>query len=587
MHRHARSESSAPGLSADDVRCIEVVEKAADPRGAARSRVAALFAACAASALVACGGGSGTPAPAPVPTPPPAPAPAPAPAPGLPTVDVSSVAAADPGSPLTADWTHGAFMEIFVRSYQDSDGDGIGDLKGLISRLDYLQQLGVRGLWLMPITASEDHDHGYAVSDYRAVEADYGTMADFDELVKQAHARGIGVIVDYVMNHSSAQNPLFVNSADAASNPYRDWYVWQPSHPAGWSIYGGDPWYQAASGWYFGAFWSQMPDWNLTNPAVVAYHHDNQRLWLNHGADGFRFDAVGNFVEHGASAWFDQPEDYTLMHDVRTLLDGYSQRYLVCEATGDPQGFGAPGACGGAFAFDLSAHLIGAANANAADIQAVADYFVTAPAGMATMLSNHDSFAGQRAADQLGGDVAKLRLAAATYLFLPGTPFIYYGEEIGMQGASTLVGDPKLRTPMSWTSDPVNAGFSTSTPYRALSANSTTTNVAAESTDASSLLSYYQAVLTMRNSRASLRTGSYENPRVNGSVLSFVRATATERTLVVINYGTTDVILDTSALGMDSLTQSFWPYSSSTIAPPARSTQIYLPAQSVQLFDPS
>ncbi len=290
-----------------------------------------------------------------------------------PTVDVSSVAVADPGSALPAGWQHGAFMEIFVRSYQDSDDDGVGDLQGLISRLDYLRDLGVRGIWLMPVTASEDHDHGYAVTNYRDIEPQYGRLADFDQLIAAAHARGIGVVVDYVMNHSAAQNPLFVNAASSSANAYRDWYVWSPTDRTDWSVYGADPWHVTTTGWYYGPFWSEMPDWNLTNAAVVAYHHDNQRFWLNRGADGFRFDAVGNFVENGPGNWSDQPQDYALMHDVRALLDLYAQRYLVCEAPADPQGFASASACGGAFAFDLNTHLIGAAQGGAADIQAVAD----------------------------------------------------------------------------------------------------------------------------------------------------------------------------------------------------------------------
>jgi len=148
------------------------------------------------------------------------------PGPTLPAVDVSSVVKADPGSALPADWHSRAFMQIFVRSYQDSDGDGIGDLRGLTQRLDYLKELGVGGLWLMPVTKSQDHDHGYAVADYRNTESQYGSLTDFEELLRQAHARGIGVIVDYVMNHSAAENPLFVNSKAGSSNPYRDWYLW-------------------------------------------------------------------------------------------------------------------------------------------------------------------------------------------------------------------------------------------------------------------------------------------------------------------------------------------------------------------------
>ena len=544
------------------------------------ARIASLFAITAAFALAGCsgGGGGGTPAPAPVPTP--------APAPSLPAVDVSSVAAADPGSTLRAGWQHGAFMEIFVRSYQDSNGDGKGDLQGLISRLDYLHDLGVRGIWLMPIATSEDHDHGYAVADYRGIEPDYGTQADFDQLITQAHARGIGVIVDYVMNHSAATNPLFVNAAASSANAYRDWYVWQPTDPAGWSVYGADPWHQAISGWYYGEFWSQMPDFNLLNPAVATYHHDNQRFWLNRGADGFRFDAVGNFVEHGPAAWVDQPEDYTLMHGVRTLMDGYAQRYLVCEATGDPQGFGAASGCGGAFAFDLEPHLLWAAfDGDAANVQAVADYFKTAQPGMATLLANHDGFTGGRVANQLGNDPLKMRLAAATYLLLPGTPFIYYGEELGMTQASTLTGDASIRTPMSWTADPGNAGFSTVLPYRDLSANSTTANVQAEVADPNSLYTFYKTMLALRNGRPSISQGSYVDAAASGSALSFQRVSGAERTLVVINYGTAAASVAVTGLPAGATLTPLLPAGGAAQSADAGGgAQVAAAAQQVQVF---
>ena len=535
------------------------------------ARLAPLFvAAASAVSLAACGGGTKYDIP---PPPPP------------PTVDVSAVAAADPGSALPAGWQHGAFMEIFVRSYQDSNGDGMGDLQGLISRLDYLHDLGVRGLWLMPVTDSEDHDHGYAVSNYRDIEPQYGNLADFDQLVAQAHARGIGVIVDYVMNHSAAQNPLFVNSSYAKDNAYRDWYVWATDDQPGWNVYGADPWHASRTGWYYGGFWSEMPDWNLTNAAVVAYHHDNQRFWLNRGADGFRFDAVGNFVENGPTAWSDQPQDYTLMHDVRTLMDGYAQRYLVCEASVDPQGFGNASACGGAFAFDLNAHLIGAAQGNAADIQAVAGYFNHAQPGMATMLSNHDSFAGLRAADQLGNDVAKMELAAGTYLLLPGTPFIYYGEEIGMDGSADFSGDASLRTPMSWTGDTASAGFSTAQPYRGLSANVATRNVAAEIGDPASVLSFYKAMLALRNGRPSIAAGSYVAATASGGTLSFQRVAGAERTLVVINYGAAAATVGVAALPAGAALTALYPAGAAGATSDAGgNASVALAAQQVRVF---
>ena len=415
---------------------------AVQARSFLRTAALAFFASC---ALNACGGGS-TPPTGPVvvvPEPPVA---------NLPPVDVSAVALADPGSALPDGWQNGAFMQVFVRSYQDSNGDGIGDLRGLIQRLDYLKNLGVRGLWLMPVTQSQDKDHGYAVADYRNIEAHYGSLADFDELLKQAHARGIGVIMDYVINHSAAENPLFVQSKSANSNAYRDWYLWSGVRPTGWSIYGNDPWKGSAGNFYFAPFWDQMPDFNLTNPKVTAWHMDNLRFWMNRGVDGFRFDAVGNLVENGAGAWENQAQNYQVLRAARQMMDGYAKRFLVCEGPTDPNGYTA--ACGSAFAFNNTGNIFSAAKGVATGVQRVAAFHATAAAGatsrMSTMLSNHDSFAGQRAHDQLGGNVAQMKLAAATYLLQPGTPFIYYGEEIGMAGGGTLQGDAKLRTPMSW-----------------------------------------------------------------------------------------------------------------------------------------
>ena len=455
-------------------------------------------------------------------------------------VDTGPVAMADPGSSLPPNWQQGAFMEIFVRGYQDSNGDGIGDLKGLTSRLDYLKDLGVTGLWLMPVTASQDHDHGYAVADFRAVETPYGSLADLDELLRQAHARGIGVILDYVMNHSAAQNPLFLNSRDSAANPFRNWYLWQDSHPVGWNVYGSDPWRLAAGAYYYAPFWDQMPDFNLLNPAVVAYHQDNLRFWLNRGVDGFRFDAVGNLVEHGPAAWENQPENYTLMAGVRSLLNGYAQRYMVCEAPVDPAGFGA--ACGSAFAFRVQPNpparsvIADAVKGDAAAIQKVASYFPPGQtSNQATMVSNHDSFAGQRLYDQVGGNLAQYRLAAATYLLQPGIPFIYYGEEVGMGGGSGLSGDAQLRSPMSWTASA--AGFTSGSPFRAPAANIAGFNAEAAAADPNSLLAFYKQLLALRKSSAALARGSYDTAAVSGKVYSFQRHLGTQHALVVLNYG--------------------------------------------------
>lgn len=503
-------------------------------------------------------------------------------APGL-DLDTTPIAAADPGSTLPADWQHGTFIEIYVRAYQDSNGDGIGDLPGVTQRLDYLRDLGVTGIWLMPITRSQDHDHGYAVTDYRDVEEAYGGLAALDELIAAAHARGIGVIIDYVVNHSAASHPAFARSR-ASTSPFRSWYLWRAQKPQGWRIYGNDPWHASGGSFYFAVFGGDMPDFDLTDPAALEFHHDNLRFWLNRGVDGFRFDAVGNLIEHGADAWEAQPENRAVMAEIRRLLEGYARRYLVCEAPADPAGFAADSACGSAFAFGHQGELIKAARGEPAAIQAIASHGAAASPAIATFLSNHDSFAGQRVFDQLGGDLAQYRLAAATYLLSPGIPFVYYGEEIGMAGI-TSAGDPGLRTPMSWTGDGRTAGFTTGAPFRALSPNARTHNVAAEASDPSSLLAFYRAMIGLRRARPSIARGGYEAPAVAGRVLSFRRVLGAERALIVINYGTDPAVASVVELPAGARFAAAYPSDGAelTVDPSGRAA-VAIGAQAVAVF---
>lgn len=438
---------------------------------------------------------------------------------------------------LAKNWRQGAvFMEIFVRGYQDSDGDGIGDLRGLIQRLDYLQALGIDGIWLMPITASADKDHGYATTDYRGVEPQYGSLADFDELITQAHRRGIAVIIDYVINHSASAHPLFQKALEGPQNRYRDWFVWQDPAPAGWDILGKNPWTPTEHGAYFATFGPHMPDFNLRNPAVVDYHRSSLRFWLNRGLDGFRLDAVPHMIENDAVNWNDQPESRQLTRDFQRLIKHYPGRFSVCEATANPKVYAAPEVCGSAFAFGLESQVIKAAQGEVAAIKFVADYFVSAPPSMATMLANHDIFAGRRVWDQLNGNEARYKLAAATYLLQPGTPFIYYGEEIGMAGVAELPGDEPLRAPMSWGAD--GRGFtSAATPFRPLAPNALSHNEQTQQRDPNSILNFYKAMLKLRKQDPALARGSYVEPSAQGQVLTFQRRLGKQISLVVINYG--------------------------------------------------
>jgi alpha-amylase len=489
-------------------------------------------------------------------------------------------------SPLPDGWQHGAFMEVFVRGYKDSNGDGIGDLRGLTQSLDYLKALGVKGLWLMPVSRSADRDHGYAVADYRGIEPDYGTLADLDELLRQAHARGIGVVMDYVINHSAASHPLFLHAKASPNSPFRDWFVWQDPAPTGWDVWGHNPWYPTASGSFYATFGAHMPDFNLRNPQALDYHFDSLRFWLNRGLDGFRFDAVPHLVENNAKDWNDQPESHALMGQVQALVKRYDKRHLVCEATARPTAWAAPEACGSAFAFGLEHHIAAAARGDAQAIRAVADWFKTAPTSMATMVSNHDIFAGERLWDQVKGDGAQYRLAAATYLLLPGTPFIYYGEEVGMAGAAGLSGDPKLRTPMSWTGDSRTAGFTAGTPFRALSANVATHNAATQQTDDASILSFYKAMLRLRNTLPSIARGSYEHAFVDGQAMGYQRALAGERTLVLLNYAAAPATVRVNQLPAGAQLVPAHPKAGhagqadaggvAALALPAQSVQVYL-----------
>jgi len=501
-------------------------------------------------------------------------------------IDTSAVPQLAQASTLPAGWQHGAFMEVFVRAYKDSNGDGVGDIKGLTQQLDYLKDLGIKGIWLMPITASADGDHGYATTDFRAIDPAYGTLDDFDELLRQAHARGIGVIMDYVINHSARQHPMFASALQhGPTSAFYDWYVWEKEPPVGWDIWGKNPWTSTPQGSYFGTFGLHMPDFNFKNPAVLAYHQNSLRFWLNRGLDGYRLDAVPHLVENSAKDWNDQPESRRITGELRTLITAYPQRHVVCEATANPQVYAAPDVCGSAFAFGLERNIVNAAKGDKKAIQAVADYFTTAPQTMATFVANHDIFAGERLWDQLRGNRAQYKLAAASYLLQPGTPFIYYGEEIGMAGVKGLPGDEPLRAPMRWTADKARGGFTTGTPFRPASPNAARYNVAAQLADPQSLLSFYKSMLTLRNTLPSLASGSYDAPLVQGRVMAYQRTLGSQTSLVLINYGTRAARASFTALKPHTALVPAYPAGVKPRVTNMRgAVSLALPAQSVRVY---
>ena len=420
----------------------------------------------------------------------------------------------DPGSKLKKDWWKTAvFIEIFVRSYKDSDGDGKGDFKGLISKLDYLKQLGIGGIWLLPIMESSDNDHGYHTMDYRAVESDYGTMDDFKTLLAEAHKRGIGIIIDFVINHGSAKLPMFIEASTNVNGMYRDYFVYTNINPGVWNVEGKtDVWFQFPSGYFFAGFTPEIPEWNFNNPNVHQYMNDNIRFWLNLGVDGFRLDAVAHLYENGPNATMYQPESEAYFAEFRAIVDHYANRYTICEDA-KAEYLGADKMNSG-FSFGLNYEIMNAViNGNPYKLPGAISYYLNYLPNGATyahFLSNHDSFAGPRAFTSLNGIQAKCKLAASVYMTIPGIPFVYYGEEIGMGHFTKMWAEYALRTPMQWDASP-NSGFtSAAKPYRPVNTNFAAFNAAVELNDPDSILSHYIKLINIRNANPLIATGEYQ-----------------------------------------------------------------------------
>lgn len=456
------------------------------------------------------------------------------------------------------EWARGAvFYEVFVRSFQDSDGDGKGDLEGLISRLDYLNDgdsstdtdLGVDALWLMPVFESPSY-HGYDTIDYGKIASDYGTNAGFLRLLDEAHRRGIRVIVDLVVNHSGSGHPWFVSAAASPSSPYRDFYVWSPTDPGWKQPWGGNngTWHRSGDQYYYGVFWGGMPDLNWKSAALREEMKRVASLWLERGLDGFRLDATRYLVETGAGAGqADTAQTHAALKEfsahVRRVKPG---ALLVGENWADTNViatyYGSSSVPGGdelpaSFNFPLAERVLRAVTeSNAAPIAAKLDEMRRVyPAGAldAPFLTNHDQ---ARLATQLGRSQGRLRNAAAILLTLPGAPFLYYGEEVGIENGPTG-GDESKRTPMPWNATP-GGGFTTGTPWFGFAPGRETGNVAAQTGDPASLLSRYRNLIRARKAAPALAKGDLTllSPLTGVSpALAFLRRTDGETVLVVHN----------------------------------------------------
>jgi glycosidase len=435
--------------------------------------------------------------------------------------------------------------EIFVRSFYDSNGDGVGDLGGLIARLDYVNDgnpasttdLGASCIWLMPVAASPSY-HGYDVSDYYRVEPAYGTNADFRRLVAAAHRRGIRVLVDMVLNHSSSENPWFRAALRDTTSPYRAWYRFSPT-PLGKGPWGEEAWRRSPGRdeYYWGVFSSQMPDLDYHTPAVREEAMKIATFWLREmGADGFRLDAVPYLVEEG-SCLIGCPGTHAFLHAYAEHVDSVEPgAYTVGEAWGniDTQLPYYPDQLTSYFTFEIADSLIAAVRRGTAGGM-LAGYLRlqdTLPAyRWSPFLSNHD---GTRSMTMLGGDVARAKLAATLLLTLPGLPFVYYGEEIGMTGDKP---DPRLRTPMQWSPRP-GVGFTAGTPWESPQPDSMRVNVAVESAEPGSLLNLYRRLIHLRRANGALATGALV-PLTSGSdaLAAYLRRAPGDAVLVVANLG--------------------------------------------------
>jgi alpha-amylase len=463
-----------------------------------------------------------------------------------------------PSVGLTAPWwADRTFYEIFVRSFQDSDGDGIGDLRGIIDRLDQLNDgdpttdtdLGVTGLWLMPVFQAASY-HGYDVVDYRSIERDYGTAADLKALVDAAHARGIAVILDLVVNHTSDQHPWFEASRDASSER-ADWYIWSDTDPGYAGPDGQQVWHPLDGRWYYGLFGAGMPDLALTNPAVTAEVHDVARAWIRDaGIDGYRLDAAKYFVEAGQDQ-ANTPQTIEWSRGLRQAIEQERADALtvgeIWDLTSIASTYVREGAVDLAFEFELADAMKRAVRLeDSSPLLGVLESVDAAYPGaaFASFLSNHDQ---TRTRSDVGSDDGA-GVAASLLLAGPGVPFIYYGEEIGMSGYKP---DERLRTPMAWTGDAPAGGFSTTTPWEAMNDDWPAVNVASQTVDDASLLSHYRRLIRLRDAHPALRGA--ETAVVQASdpaIVATLRQGGGETLLVLVNLAATPVA--NPALSLDA-----------------------------------
>lgn len=450
-------------------------------------------------------------------------------------------------------WPYGVNYEVFVRSFADSNGDGIGDFNGLTEKLDYLQDLGIGGIWLMPIMPSPTY-HKYDVVNYKAVDPEYGTEEDFKRLVAEAHKRDIRILVDLIVNHTGSDHPWFLGAKEGKQNPYRDYYVWakkdsiraqiskksvslDSDNITQWHSVNGD----TLAEHYYGFFWGGMPDLNLDNPKVRDEFVQIGKYWLSDmNVDGFRLDAAKHIFpteratdNHAFWVWF-REEMQKIKPDVYLVGEVWSKAEDVA-----PYLKGLPAL----FNFDMGYAITAAVQAGKDSIglirkyKEISDFYRRSTNEYidAVFLKNHDQ---NRILSELGGDTKKARVAAGILFTLPGTPYVYYGEEIGMLGVKP---DEYIREPFIWNVDKQDK-VQTSWEAPKYSTDKTVVPYASQKDDLNSLLNFYKRFIQYRNSSDVLTYGTIDvAPLDIQEVVSFIRAHNGNQRLVLHNISDVEV----------------------------------------------
>jgi len=477
-------------------------------------------------------------------------------------------------------WQHAVFYELYPRSFADSNNDGVGDLKGIASKLDYLKELGVDAIWITPCFPSPQVDFGYDVADYKDIDPMYGTLKDFDLLASEAKKRGIRILLDLVVNHTSDQHPWFVDSRSSRNSAHRDWYIWHDGKnggpPNNWnSLFGGPAWKldPKTGQYYYHYFYAAQPDLNWRNPVVKDAILDVTRWWYERGVSGFRLDAVDTLFEDpnlqdnpvlpGKNVYGDPnekdqydnklPEVHDAMRELRKVADQYGAVLIGETYTDDIQElkqYYGPHDDEVQMPMDMMLGLID--KLSAPDFRKQIALVEAAGVWPTYVLNNHDN---ARSYDRYGDgkhNEAIAKLMAALYMTLRGTPIMYYGEELGMKTTPPTrredVKDPigKLgwpkekgrdgeRTPMQWNTG-VNAGFSETKPWLPVPPTYKTHNAASESANPDSILAFYKKLLALRHTNSALLDGKYVPLNENDpNVLSYLRQYKDQTVLVALN----------------------------------------------------